>query len=121
MVSNVVLVIPGLPLVIVITEYVQNRSYLTIALVIALTSWAASARVLRAQTLSLRERHWRIIGVEILPNLAPIVAAQLVTSVIFAILTEAGLSFLGLGSISDVTLGTMLYLARNGQAMIMGA
>ena len=54
--SNVVLVLPGLPLVIVITDFVQNRGTVVIACVIAFTSWAASARVLRAQTLSIRER-----------------------------------------------------------------
>ncbi|UCM91367.1 dipeptide/oligopeptide/nickel ABC transporter permease/ATP-binding protein [Streptomyces marincola] len=129
--SNVMLVIPGLPLVIVIAGFVpaQDRGWWTVALVLAITGWAASARVLRAQTLSLRnrdyvaaarvagEKRWRIITVEILPNLLPLLASQFVFAVIAAILAEAGLSFLGLGAANSHTLGTMLYYAQNGFAL----
>jgi peptide/nickel transport system permease protein len=133
--SNVFLVIPGLPLVIVISGFVprESRGLWTIAVVLALTSWAASARVLRAQTLSVRnrdyvaaskvsgERAWRVIAVEILPNLLPVLASQFVFAVIAAILGEAGLSFLGLGASSSSTLGTMLFYAQNGFALPLGA
>ncbi|GAB3285712.1 hypothetical protein GCM10027456_81270 [Kineosporia babensis] len=133
--SNVFLVIPGLPLVIVISGFVppESRGLWTIALVLALTSWAASARVLRAQTLSVRqrdyvsasqlsgERPWRVIVVEILPNLLPVLASQFVYAVIAAILGEAGLSFLGLGASNSSTLGTMLFYAQNGFALPLGA
>jgi peptide/nickel transport system permease protein len=133
--SNVMLVIPGLPLVIVISAFVpaEQRGSWTIALVLAITGWAASARVLRGQTLSVRgrdyvlaarvagEKPWRVIGVEILPNLLPLIASQFVFSVIAAILSEAGLSFLGLGASSSSTLGTMLYYAQNGFALQRGA
>lgn len=129
--SNVMLVIPGLPLVIVISAFVpaESRGLWTIVFVLALTGWAASSRVLRAQTLSLRnrdyvaaarvsgERSWRVVCVEILPNLLPVLASQFVFAVIFAILTEAGLSFLGLGSSGSSTLGTMLFYAQNGFAL----
>jgi peptide/nickel transport system permease protein len=133
--SNVMLVIPGLPLVIVISAFVppEQRGAWTIALVLAITGWAGSARVLRAQTLSVRgrdyvlaarvagEKPWRVIGVEILPNLLPLLASQFVFAVIAAILSEAGLSFLGLGASSSSTLGTMLYYAQNGFALQRGA
>ncbi|SDG61032.1 ABC-type dipeptide/oligopeptide/nickel transport system, ATPase component [Lentzea fradiae] len=129
--SNVVLVIPGLPLVIVVAGFVpaDQRGTSTIALVLAITGWAAAARVLRAQTLSLRnrdyvaaarvsgEKTWRVIGVEILPNLLPVIASQFVFAVVLAILSEAGLSFLGLGAADSSTLGTMLYYAQNGFAL----
>ncbi|MEU0877106.1 dipeptide/oligopeptide/nickel ABC transporter permease/ATP-binding protein [Lentzea sp. NPDC005914] len=129
--SNVMLVIPGLPLVIVIAGFVppDQRGTGTISLVLAITGWAAAARVLRAQTLSLRtrdyvaaarvsgERTWRVICVEILPNLLPILASQFVFAVVLAILSEAGLSFLGLGAANSSTLGTMLYYAQNGFAL----
>ncbi|MFP8908167.1 dipeptide/oligopeptide/nickel ABC transporter permease/ATP-binding protein [Streptomyces atacamensis] len=129
--SNVMLVIPGLPLVIVIAGFVpaEQRGWWTIAVVLAITGWAASARVLRAQTLSLRnrdyvaaakvagEKPWRIVSVEILPNLLPLMASQFVFAVILAILSEAGLSFLGLGASGSDTLGTMLYYAQNGFAL----
>jgi peptide/nickel transport system permease protein len=130
--TNVVLVIPGLPLVIVISSYVQEKSLVVIAVVLALTSWAASARVLRAVTLSLRnrdyvaasrvsgEKTWRVILVEILPNLIPVFASQLVFAVIFAILAEAGLSFLGLGVSGSFSWGTMLYFAQNSLALTLG-
>jgi peptide/nickel transport system permease protein len=131
----VFLVIPGLPLVIVISGFVprESRGLWTIAVVLALTSWAASARVLRAQTLSVRsrdyvaasrlsgEKPWRVIGVEILPNLLPVLASQFVYAVIAAILGEAGLSFLGLGASNASTLGTMLFYAQNGFALPLGA
>ncbi|WP_323379930.1 dipeptide/oligopeptide/nickel ABC transporter permease/ATP-binding protein, partial [Streptomyces alkaliphilus] len=133
--SNVMLVIPGLPLVIVIAGFVpaNRRGAWTIAVVLAITGWAASARVLRAQTLSLRnrdyvaaarvagERPWRIVSVEILPNLLPLLASQFVFAVLAAILAEAGLSFLGLGASNSSTLGTMLFYAQNGFALQWGA
>lgn len=133
--TNVVLVIPGLPLVIVIGNYVpqSDRGLLLIALVLAITSWAGSARVLRAVTLSLRnrdyvaaarvagEKTWRILTVEILPNLIPVMASQFVFAIIFAILGEAGLSFLGLGANGTFTLGTMLFQAYNDLALTQGA
>jgi peptide/nickel transport system permease protein len=133
--SNVFLVIPGLPLVIVISAFVpvDARGSWTIAAVLALTGWAGSARVLRAQTLSLRnrdyvlasrvagERPWRVVAVEILPNLLPVLATQFVFAIIFAILSEAGLSFLGLGASNSATLGTMLNYAQNGFALQRGA
>ncbi|NAZ85462.1 ABC transporter permease [Kineococcus indalonis] len=133
--TNVFLVIPGLPLVIVISGFVprESRGLWTIAVVLALTSWAASARVLRAQTLSVRnreyvaasklagERSWRVIVVEILPNLLPVLASQFVFAVIAAVLGEAGLSFLGLGASGSATLGTMLFYAQNGFALPLGA
>lgn len=133
--TNVFLVIPGLPLVIVISGFVprESRGLWTIAVVLAVTSWAASARVLRAQTLSVRnrdyvaasqvsgERPWRVIVVEILPNLLPVIASQFVFAVISAILGEAGLSFIGLGASNSSTLGTMLFYAQNGFALPLGA
>lgn len=129
--SNVMLVIPGLPLVIVIAGFVprEQRGWWTLAVVLVITGWAAAARVLRAQTLSLRnrdyvlaakvagERRRRIVTVEILPNLLPLIASQFVYAVIAAILAEAGLSFLGLGAPNTHTLGSMLYFAQNGFAL----
>ena len=131
--SNVVLVIPGLPLIIVVTADVHATGILPLILIIAFVSWAASARVLRAQTLSVRnreyvlasrasgERAWRIVLVEIVPNELPIIVSQFIFSMIFAILTEAGLAFLGLGNPSQLTWGNMLYFAQNDQAISSGA
>jgi peptide/nickel transport system permease protein len=130
---NVFLVMPALPLAIVLAGYVPVHGPLPVALVISFTGWSWGARVLRAQTLSLRrrefvqaarasgERWYRIIFWEILPNEIAIVASGLVFTVIFAILSEIGLEFLGL---SDVTLnswGNMLYWASNSNALLVGA
>jgi len=131
--TNVMLVIPGLPLVIIISAYVPQKSLLILAGVLAITSWAGGARVLRSVTLSLRnrdyvaasrvsgEKTWRILLVEILPNLVPILASQFVFAIIFAILGEAGLSFLGLGASGSLTWGTMLFFAQNGLSLRLGA
>lgn len=130
---NVFLVMPALPLAIVLAGYVPVHGPLPVALVISFTGWAWGARVLRAQTLSLRRREFvqaahatgerwhRIIFWEILPNEIAIVVSSLVFTIIFAILTEIGLEFLGL---SDVTLnswGNMLYWASNSNALLVGA
>ena len=100
-----------------------------LVIVISITAWAGGARVLRAQTLSMRgrdyvlaakiagERPWRVITVEILPNLLPVMGSQFVFSVIMAILSESSLSFIGLGSTQSFSLGTMLYYAQNGSAL----
>jgi peptide/nickel transport system permease protein len=131
--SNVVLVIPTLPLVIVILAYVKAGGLLPIIVIIALTSWAAAARVLRAQTLSVRnreyvlaarasgERPWRIVLVEILPNELPIIVSNFIFGVIFAILTQAVLAFIGLGDPTLLTWGNMLSLAYSGEALSVGA
>lgn len=133
LVTNVMLVIPGLPLMIVISSYLPGKSALLVAIVLGVTSWAGSAVVLRTQARSLRNRDYvaaarvagektgRIIAVEILPNLLPLLAAQLLFGVIFAILGEAGLSYLGLGPSGSITWGTMLNEAQSGQALSQGA
>jgi peptide/nickel transport system permease protein len=108
--SNVFLAIPGLPLLIVLAFYVPSAgtSILLVAIIIAVTSWAYTARVLRAQTLSLRSRDFveaarisgegrlRIILVEVLPNLVPIVAASFLFTTLYAIGVYVALAFLGL-------------------------
>src|SRR5256885_1180458 len=85
--TNVFLVIPALLLVIIIASVISDPDDLSVALVIGATVWPWSARVLRAQTLSLRRRDyieaaratgestWRIIGCELLPNLTAVIAA----------------------------------------------
>jgi peptide/nickel transport system permease protein len=133
LVSNVFLVIPTFPLIIVTFAYVRQGNLTALILVIALTSWAASARVLRAQTLSVRnreyvlaaraagERGWRIILVEILPNELPIIVSQFIFAMIFAILTQATIAFLGIVDVSQLTWGNMLYFAWNDEALQSGA
>ncbi len=132
LISNVALVIPTLPLVIVVAAFVKNTGLLPTVFVIAMTAWAASARVLRGQTLSIRNRDyvlaskalgepvWRIVLVEILPNELPIIVSQFLFSMIFAILAQAGLAFLGLQSPDLLTWGNTLYFAQNAEALSSG-
>jgi peptide/nickel transport system permease protein len=130
---NIMLVMPQLPLLFVIAAFVGQAGPLTIAVVIAMTSWAWGARVVRAQTLSIREKEFikaaevlgesrvRIIFVEILPNLISIVGASFIGSVMLAIMTEATLSFLGLGDPNTVSWGIMLYNVQTSSSMLVGA
>lgn len=130
---NIMLVIPQLPLLFVIAAFIGQAGPLTIAIVIGMTSWAWGARIVRAQTLSLREKEfvkaaevlgessWRIIFVEILPNLISIVGASFIGSVMLAIMTEATLSFLGLGDPNTISWGIMLYNVQTSSSMLVGA
>ncbi|OAN14103.1 peptide ABC transporter permease [Photobacterium jeanii] len=130
---NIMLVIPQLPLLFVIAAFIGEAGPVTIAIVIGITSWAWGARVVRAQTLSIREKEFikaaevlgespiRIIFVEILPNLISIVGASFIGSVMLAIMTEATLSFLGLGDPNTISWGIMLYNVQTSSSMLVGA
>jgi peptide/nickel transport system permease protein len=131
--SNVFLVLPTLPLAIVLAAFLPRSGVLSIGFVIVVTGWSWGARVLRAQTLSMRSRDFveasraggegwfRIVFFEIFPNESAIVAAQLLGTIIYSILAESGLEFLGLGDISNVSWGTMFYWAANNDALLQGA
>jgi peptide/nickel transport system permease protein len=131
--TNIALVIPQLPLLLVIAAFVGQASPMVIALIIGLTSWAWGARVTRAQTMSLRRREfieaselageptWRMIAVELLPNLLSIIGFNFIGSAIYTIITEATLEFLGLGDPNAVSWGTMLYNAQTSSAIMIGA
>ncbi len=126
--TNVSLVLPALPLAIVLAAYFP-RGPLTISLVIVFTNWSWQARVLRAQTLSMRsrefvtaarscgERAWRIIFFEIFPNEIGIVVAGYVSTTIYVVLTWAALEFLGLGDGTIPSWGSILYWAQQAGAL----
>jgi peptide/nickel transport system permease protein len=134
-VSNVFLVIPALLLIIIITSSLPaaDTGDTLVALVIGFTSWAWNARVLRAQTLSLRRRDfieasrasgestWRIIFFELLPNLSAVIVSGFIGTVVYAIMTEITLAFIGVPGISAWNWGTILYWAQSEQALAQGA
>jgi peptide/nickel transport system permease protein len=131
--TNLALVIPGLPLMIILAAYVPNRSIWTIVIVVALTSWATGARVVRSQATSIRERDYvtsavfsgeglfRIVFREILPNMTSLVAGSFFGAATAAVMAEASLEFLGLGNPNTVSWGTILYYAQQQNAMLTGS
>jgi peptide/nickel transport system permease protein len=131
--TNLALVIPGLPLMIILAAYVPNRSIWTIVIVVAGTSWATGARVVRSQATSIREREYvtsavfsgeglfRIVFREILPNMTSLVAGSFFAAATAAVMAEASLEFLGLGNPNTVSWGTILYYAQQQNAMLTGS
>ena len=131
--TNIFLVLPALPLAIVLAAFIPYKGPLTVAVVIMLTSWAWGARVLRAQTLSLRKRdfveaakvggetNFRIIFFELLPNEIAIATANFIGTTIYVVLAEVTLEFIGLGNPTVVSWGSMFYWAQNSSALTQGA
>ena len=130
--TSLVLVIPGIPLMIILAAYLQSRSVWTIVLVVAFTSWATGARVIRSQASTLRnrdfitsavfsgERLFRVVFREILPNMTSLVAASFFSAATAAVMAEASLEFLGLGNPDTVSWGTILYYAQQQNALLTG-
>ncbi|MGN8026617.1 ABC transporter permease [Microbacterium sp. 22242] len=126
--SNVFLVIPGLPLMIIIASQFEDPPLVVIAAVLGLTGWAWGARVLRAQTMSLRNRDFiqaarangeplhRIILVEMLPNLMAIIASSFVGTMTAAVLGLTTLAFIGVIPVSNLNWGTILFWAQQNSA-----
>jgi len=118
--ADIILTLPRLPLLIVISGIFGTQSNWIILLILSLTFWPIISRVIRAQTLSLRERPFiesakvsgvsntRIIVKHLAPNVLPIAFYYLTVTVTGAILVEAGLSFLGFGDPSNMSWGMML-------------
>jgi len=131
-VTNLALVIPSLPLMIILAAYLSSRSLWTIVLVVAFTSRATGARVIRRQSVTLRtrdfvasavfsgERLFRVVFREILPNMTSLVAASFFAAATAAVMAEASLEFLGLGSPTTVSWGTILHNAQQQNALLTG-
>ncbi|HCU96210.1 MAG TPA: peptide ABC transporter permease [Actinobacteria bacterium] len=134
MLANIFLVMPALPLLIVIFGFLPSSSNdLLTGAIIALTGWAWGARVLRAQTLSLRNRDYvesarltgestaRIIGWEIVPNLLPIIASSFLFTVLYGVGTYTAIAYLGLVNIDPHwSWGGMLFWAQSVNAQVSG-
>jgi peptide/nickel transport system permease protein len=131
-ITNLALVIPGLPLMFILAAYLTSRSVWTIVLVVAFTSWATGARVIRSQASTLRtrefvtsaqfsgERLFRVVFREILPNMTSLVAGSFFAAATAAVMAEASLEFLGLGDPNTVSWGTILYYAQQQNALLTG-
>ena len=117
---DVLLVIPGFPLLVILSAYLPPTIWSTI-LILSILSWPFHARVIRSQTLTLKRRafvlasrlsglgSFRIIVRDLIPNMLPIIFINSIFVVVGAIVAQAGLAFFGLGNINSVNWGTMLY------------
>ncbi len=119
-ITDAFLVIPWLPLAMVLAS-VWGNNFFMIIIIIGLTSWPGTARVVRSDVLRVRElqfieraraigsSNWHIMRKHALPNVMPLIFANLVLVVAIAILSETTLSFLGLGDPLNFSWGTMLH------------
>lgn len=130
---DVILVIPALPLMLLISSLVRQVHWSLIAIIYVSVFWPVSARLIRGQALSLKERSFimstkasgansiYIIFRHMLPNVLPLMVTMIITSMRQAILYEAFLAFLGLGDPINWSLGRMLRVAQNQAALATGA
>lgn len=130
--TNIMLVIPGFPLILVIASYVPETGPTVITIIIGLTSWAGAARLKRSQAMTYANRDFivaaklsgasdlRVIFVEIIPNMLSFVFNNFIFACLGGILAEAGLEFIGIGSPMTPSWGNMLNWADHGQALLNG-
>jgi peptide/nickel transport system permease protein len=133
LITNIFLVIPALPLLIVLLGYLSSQGQLSTIIVLAFLGWPWGARVIRAQTLTIRnrdfiaasresgEKTWRIILLEIIPNEISLIAANFVNTVLYAIGASVALAFAGLTNLDSWSLGTVLYWAQANNSLEGGA
>jgi peptide/nickel transport system permease protein len=131
--TDIFLVIPAFPLIVVIAAYSKNGGDPIIIAVLVVTGWSYGARQLRVQALSIRnrdflvaarlrgERRWRVIVSEMLPTMTSLIVAIFLGTTLYAIVAAAGLQFVGLGNPDSLSWGTMLYWAQNNEALQAGS
>jgi peptide/nickel transport system permease protein len=129
---NVFLTIPAIPLLIVVSGYLKTRGMSVMIGVLAIVLWAFEARILRGQALLLKNRDFvlaakaageprrRIVFGELMPNMISRIAAAFVLVFYIALLTDAGLEFLGLGDMSKTSWGVTLYWAQTNSTVLQG-
>jgi peptide/nickel transport system permease protein len=132
MITNIFLILPTFPLIIILATYAGKGTLTVILVVLVLTGWSYGANQLRAQALSLRnrdflesarvrgERRSYIIVFEMLPTMTSLIVANFLGAALYSVLTAAGLQFLGLGDPNSVSWGTMLYWSQNQAALQSG-
>jgi len=129
---DILLILPTFPLLVILSAYLPPTTNTTI-LILGALSWPFMSRVIRSQVLTLKERPFisaaklsgmkggSIIFKEIFPHLFPLIVINAVYILVGAIVAQAGLAFFGLGDISAVSWGTMLYWAQAADAIVYRA
>lgn len=132
-ITNMFIVIPQFIILVLVSSCIPSKSFVITAFVIALTGWPWTARAVRAQASSLRNRDHvnlarmsgyslpKIIALDIFPYVGSYVVMAFALQVASGILNEAQLSMLGLGPQHVATLGLMLNWANNNEALMAGA
>ena len=130
-ITDLFITLPGLPFMLILAALI-GRSMWNIIFVIAVTGWTGTAKMVRSQTLSIKERPYveaaRSIGAKdhhivlrhILPNVFPLIFANAIIGIVDAILAESGLSFLGLGDPTKPSWGMILRYANEAGALATG-
>jgi peptide/nickel transport system permease protein len=133
LVTDVILVVPTFPLIVVVAAYTKGANLLMLIVVLVATGWSYGARQLRSQVLSLKRREFleaaRVRGertsyimlFEVLPTMTSLIVATFLSSALYAVLAAAGLQFVGLGDPNSLSWGTMLYWAQSGEALNVGS
>jgi len=129
---DVFICIPSLPILVLVSAMLPKTSVTVLCSVIAVFSWPWTARAIRAQVLSLKERDFinlakcsgmgdlEIVFKEVLPNILPYVASTFAITTINAMLSEAALSFIGIGPYEVVTLGKIIAWSQGWSAIMRG-
>jgi len=131
LITNVVLILPTFPLMIILARYSGTSNWVMITVLVA-TGWSYGANQMRAQALSLRnrdfleaarvrgERRAYIILCEMMPTMTSLIVANFLGSALYSVLAASGLQFIGLGNTSSDSWGTMLYWAHSQEALQAG-
>jgi peptide/nickel transport system permease protein len=129
LITDILLVIPTFPLLIVLVAYLPHSGLVALVGVLVITGYSYGARQLRAQALSMRnrdfleaarvrgERRGYIIFVEIIPAMTSLIVATFLGTAVYNVLAAASLQFIGLGDPNSLSWGTMLYWAENNAAL----
>lgn len=129
--TDMFLVLPYLPLMIILTAIIGQNQMILIT-VIGITSWPSMSRIIRSEVLSIKQRafveraraigagHSHIILKHIMPNVLPLISANVVLIIPVAIISESTLSFIGLGDPTTISWGSILNDALNNNAIMLG-
>jgi len=131
-ISDSLLTVPAIAILVIIAGNIDRMTTFVMALVVASLGWMFTARTVRAQVLTIREKAyvevarvngegaWEILFREVMPNIMPYIVASFVGTVSGSILAVIGLEALGLGALEEMTLGNTIYWSQQSAAVLRG-